>query len=363
MAEHFTQGTIMKLKGAIIGNGFIANHGHFPAYLKRNDVSIIAVSDIVKRDHPDNRLNYVYFNDYKQMLDQINDLHFVDISTHAGSHYEIAKDCLNHGLHVLCEKPLTINFSQALELYKLAQKNKLILFPCHNYKHSPVVKSIKRVVKSNKIGKIHTVTLNTFRNTHAVGTNDWKPDWRRYKNLSGGGIAMDHGSHSLYLTFDWLECYPSSVCAFGHNKNTNIYDTEDTFNASFLFPNGKQAHVFLTWTAGVRKVIYTLQGERGAIRVEEDDMEVAIMREHDKDSISHKAAWDFERTKISSDWMDSSHVNWFNSMFDKFIYAIEKQQIEHSDIKDALWCVHCIESAYKSINQDNKKIVIPDIGV
>jgi len=173
---------------------------------------------------------------------------------------------------------------------------------------------------------------------------------------------MDHGSHSLYLTFDWLKNYPQTVSAFSQNSNS-AYDTEDSFNAVFSYPNGKQAHIFLTWTAGVRKVIYTIQGKKGAIKVEEDDMEIAIMSDLNDASISHKAKWDFEHVKITSNWMDSSHVNWFNSMFDEFMKAIIENHVEHLEIKDALWCVNCIESAYKSINNNNGKVIIPDIGV
>ena len=69
--------------------------------------------------------------------------------------------------------------------------------------HASVVKAINEIIDSGKIGKVRSVTLNTFRNTHAKGVREWKTDWRRHKKWSGGGITMDHGSHSFYLTFDW----------------------------------------------------------------------------------------------------------------------------------------------------------------
>ena len=57
------------------------------------------------------------------------------------------------------------------------------------------------------------MTLQTFRNTHAKGVSEWRPNWRRERKYSGGGIAMDHGSHTFYLAFEWLKSYPTSISA------------------------------------------------------------------------------------------------------------------------------------------------------
>src|SRR6185437_2589392 len=124
-------------------------------------------------------------------------------------------------------------------------------------------------------GQVRLVTLQTFRNTHAKGVDEWRRDWRRQHRYSGGGIAMDHGSHTFYLAFDWLGAFPTSITA--KMSATAGFDTEDNFSCSMDFPNGGTATAHLTWTAGVRKVIYTIHGERGAVRVEDDDVEVAVM--------------------------------------------------------------------------------------
>ena len=194
---------------------------------------------------------------------------FVDITTPPSAHAEIAHAALDRGLHVLCEKPLTTTTAEARALLDHARRAKRVLYPCHNYKHAPVIKTVRGILDAGTIGNVSLVTLHTFRNTHARGVSEWRPDWRRERRYSGGGIAMDHGSHTFYLAFDWLGTYPTSITA--QMSTLGSFDTEDNLACSITFPNGT-ASAHLSWTAGMRRVIYTLHGERGAIRVEDDDV-------------------------------------------------------------------------------------------
>lgn len=345
-----------KLKGALIGYGFICSKGHYPAYIKRDDVEIVAICDI-SIDKIDNLPpGIAKYNSYENLLANEKDLDFVDIATNAANHAEVILACLDAKTHVLCEKPLVCSVQELDQVVLTAKKNKRVIFPCHNYKHAPVVKAIREIIDSGKIGEINSVSINTLRNTHAVGAKHWKPDWRRNKKLSGGGIAMDHGSHSLYLIFEWLKGYPHSVTANCINRNPQ-FDTEDNFNGTFEFANG-HANIQLSWTAGIRKVIYTLQGTKGAITVDDDNMEVALMEENSSEEISHKAKWTTENYTISSDWMDSSHVSWFNSMFDKFKTCIKDMKIINDEFKDAYHCIMAIMKAYESSDNNSVKISI-----
>ncbi len=350
-----------KLRGAIVGYGFISSKGHMPAYQERikkhKDVEIVAICDICPERKLDVPAGVRFYTDYQKLLAEESQLDFLDVSTHAADHHRIAKTALLKGLHVLCEKPLTTSIADAQDLIQTAMACKRVLFPCHNYKHAPVVNAIREVVNSGKIGKVRSITLNTFRNTHAVGTQEWKPDWRRFKEYSGGGIAMDHGSHSLYLTFEWLGGYPKSVTASAQNASYPKYDTEDSFSAVYEFDTG-HANLYLTWTAGVRKVIYTIQGEKGALTVDDDHIQLAIKSLKDDVGSSHKADWSVENYNITSDWMDSSHVSWFNSMFDKFKTAILHNDYQNNEIMDAFACIQSIMKAYESIEKNSTKILI-----
>jgi predicted dehydrogenase len=205
------------------------------------------------------------------------------------------------------------------------------------------------------------VTLETFRNTHAKGVPEWNTHWRRQVRWSGGGIAMDHGSHTFYLTFDWLRAWPAAVTAKMSNQEPSRWDTEDNFSAVLTFPGGALAHVHLTWTAGVRKVIYTVQGERGAVTVDDDDLQIAVMRATGGPDVAQGAVtWDVERRTIASDWMDASHTRWFNAMFDQFHAAIASGDHAGAEAQDAYRCIEIITTAYRSAADGCRELPLGD---
>lgn len=342
-----------RLRGALIGYGFIGGQGHVPAYLKRSDVEIVAVADIcaARRSLVPNLLpRAAVYDSHRALFAAERDrLDFVDIATPPCDHAAIAHDALDCGMHVLCEKPFTTRLWDAAALLEHASEARRVIFPAHNYRHAPVVTAIREILESGRIGKIRSVTLETFRNTHAKGVSEWNTHWRRQRQTSGGGIAMDHGSHTFYLVFDWLGGWPSAITAKLMNQEPARWDTEDNFSAVLTFPGGTLAHVHLTWTAGVRKVIYTLHGEHGAITVDDDDLQLAVVRETDGPDIGRGAVtWDVERRKIESDWMDASHTRWFNAMFDRFLGAMSAGDFAGKDAQDAYRCVEAITTAYRS---------------
>ena len=355
------------LRGAVIGYGFIAGKGHVPAYVERarrlHDVEVVAVADIcaprreaVAATLPAAR---IYESAEALLAAEAGALDFVDIATPPSDHAAIAHAALEAGLHVLCEKPLTTSVADAHALLEHARRAKRVLFPCHNYKHAPVVKAIREVIHSGRIGRVRSVTLSTFRNTHAKGVPEWKTDWRRQRRYSGGGIAMDHGSHSFYLAFEWMGAYPTAVTAKMSNLEPARWDTEDNISAVLTFPTGL-AHAHLSWTAGVRKVIYSIQGERGALTVDDDNLELAVMERTSGPEVAQGAVrWKTERRSISSDWMDASHVSWFNSLFDQFRSAIAEGSWVGAEAREAFLCVQLIDAAYRSAADGCRELQIP----
>jgi predicted dehydrogenase len=162
---------------------------------------------------------------------------------------------------------------------------------------------------------------------------EWLPDWRRIRSYAGGGIAMDHGAHTFYLVFDWLGSHPLGITA--KMTSQGAYDTEDNFTCTVTFPTGV-AMARLTWNASVRKVIYTIHGDRGAIRLEDDDIEVTVRGEP------------VQRLSIASHWGDASHKEWFGAILDRFSAAIDAGEFVGPDARDGVLCVRLFETAYAS---------------
>ena len=334
------------LRGAIVGFGFISERGHLPAYALPGPTrfEIVAVADTCSARREKARAAIPgarVYESHEQLLEaERGRLDFVDVTTPPCDHARIARDALSRGLHVLCEKPLATSGSEARGMATHAREMRRVLFPCHNYKHAPVIKAVRQALDSGGIGPVHLVTLQTFRNTHAKGVDEWRRDWRRENRFSGGGIAMDHGSHTFYLAFDWFGEYPTAISAKMSAQGT--FDTEDNFSCALTFPSGT-ATAHLSWTAGVRKVIYTIHGERGAIRVEDDDVEVALMS-----GGAGPATWEMKKQKIASEWMDASHVGWFRSLFNQFAAAIAHEEFFGKETEDSVRCVELITTAYAS---------------
>jgi len=205
------------------------------------------------------------------------------------------------------------------------------------------------VSDDGRIGRVRLVTLQTFRNTHARGVPEFRPDWRSERRLSGGGIGMDHGSHTFYLAFDWLGGFPLSISA--KTAALGGFDTEDDLSCTMTFPRGV-ASAHLTWNAGIRKVIYTVHGDRGAIRVEDDDVEVSTMQV----SEDGRTTWEFDRQRRPSNWMDASHVHWFRSVFERFAATIETRDWVGRETLESLKCIELIETAYESARQGSREL-------
>jgi len=97
---------------------------------------------------------------YNDWLGQVDG---VIIATPTKFHYEIAKDCLSKGKHVLIEKPLTKNIEEAIELFEIAKKNKLTLHIGHVERFNAAVQELKKVVSEPYLIESHRIGPFTAR--------------------------------------------------------------------------------------------------------------------------------------------------------------------------------------------------------
>jgi predicted dehydrogenase len=345
------------VRGALVGFGFIAESGHAPEYGRRQangQVEIVALADgcAARREAAARAFpNAKVYESHLALLEQEADrLDYVDITTPPYAHAEVAHAALSRGLHVLCEKPIATSGDAARSMSEHAVRARRVVFPCHNYRHAPVVEEVRSVLASGAIGAVHLVTLQTFRTTHARGVREWRPDWRRERKLAGGGIAMDHGSHTFYLAFEWLKGYPTSVTA--KFDTLDHYDTEDNFSCTLTFPAGI-ATAHLTWTAGVRKVLYTLHGSRGAITVDDD-----VVTVHRADGGGAVSSQPVQQRVLSSHWMDASHKEWFGRLFDEFLQAVRDDDYVGARMTDAIHCIETIDAAYESAARNSREVAV-----
>ena len=118
------------------------------------------------------------------------------------------------GLHVLCEKPLAATIDEARAMLRHATRApSACSTPATT---TSTRRSSRRCAASSNRAASARFTSSRCRPS-ATRTRraspEWRTDWRRERRYSGGGIAMDHGSHTFYLAFEWLRAYPTAITA------------------------------------------------------------------------------------------------------------------------------------------------------
>lgn len=81
----------------------------------------------------------------------------VVIATPPATHYEIARNCMEHGLHVLVEKPITLNSRDAADLIKVAEANNCVLMVGHTFEYNSAVRAVKQMIRDGELGDIYYI--------------------------------------------------------------------------------------------------------------------------------------------------------------------------------------------------------------
>lgn len=186
-----------KIKVGVIGVGFIGA-AHVEALRRLNFVSVEAISDdaSVIAEKAMQLGVEKYYKDYRQLLAD-KEIDCVHICTPNFLHYEMAKEALLAGKHVVCEKPLTTGKAEAEELVALAREKRLVHATNFNVRFYPLMHELSSIIKNGELGNIFSV--------HGSYLQDWlfhstDYNWRLEPDLSGDSRAVaDIGSHWIDL--------------------------------------------------------------------------------------------------------------------------------------------------------------------
>lgn len=212
-----------KIKAGIIGCGGIANGKHLPALKEADMVEITAFCDIIEARAQKAAAAYgapdaQVFVDYKELLQL--DLDVVYVCTPNRSHSCITVDALHAGKHVMCEKPMAINYAEAQKMVEAAKRTGKLLTIGYQNRCRQDSLYLKRECEKGALGEIYYAKAKAIRR-RAV------PTWGVFLNEEeqGGGPLIDIGTHALDLTLWMMDNYkPKYVVGTAYHKLNN--DTE-----------------------------------------------------------------------------------------------------------------------------------------
>src|SRR5713101_4307661 len=158
------------LRGAMIGFGNVAVHGHLPGWLARRDARIVAVTDAEPARQAEwaARLPASRWYDSTPALLADDELDFVDICTPPSSHAALIRAALDRGRHVLCEKPLVGSLEELVALRARAVGAGRVLHTVHNWHHAPIVQRTAELVAEGAIGRVIHADWQTLRTRPAA---------------------------------------------------------------------------------------------------------------------------------------------------------------------------------------------------
>jgi predicted dehydrogenase len=203
------------IRWAMVGGGIGSQIGyiHRSAALRDNNFQLVAGAfDINPERGKDFGINLHVdpercYPDYKTMFAEEakreDGIQAVSIATPNGTHYEITKEALNAGLHVVCEKPLCFTTKEALELEELAKVKNRVVGITYGYAGHQVIEQARKMIENGDLGEIRIVKMQFAHGFHseAVEGNSASTKWRVDPKVAGPSYVLgDVGTHPLYIS-------------------------------------------------------------------------------------------------------------------------------------------------------------------
>lgn len=265
-------------------------------------------------------------------------LEAVVIATPAATHFELARQALLAGKHVLVEKPLAMSSQEVEELILLADKQQRVLMVGHTFEYNPAVLKIKELLDQGQIGDVYyaySVRVNLGR-----VQRDLNALW---------SIAP----HDISILIFLLSCLPVEVSARGVS---HLHDgIEDVVFATLLFPNNILAHIHASWLDPGKLRQMTLVGSQKMI-VYDDVASEGKVRVYDKGvlRIEDSRIYGEFQYKLHSGDIYIPKIDLSEPLSNEcahFIECIQHNKRPRSDGLDGLRVVKVLEAAQRSLQQ------------
>lgn len=338
-----------KVRVGIVGTGGIARYRHIPAFQKNPNAEVVAVADVISESATAVAKEYgipSIYTDFNEMFAK-EQLDAAIICTPNMYHAPSTIAALEHGLHVLCEKPMALDPNEAQTMLDASKKAGKILTIGFHYRHMGNVRAAKSVVDSGELGKVYMTRVQAIRRRGI-------PSWGSFvhKHIQGGGAMIDYGVHLLDSAL-WLMGNPKPVEVsaslsqyLGKAPNVNPwgewnykeFTVEDQVAAFVRFDNGSTMILECSWALNVPSSVenISLSGTQAGLEVFPLSMNKA---EHGM------------LTNVKPDWLAGEKLDPGDVQTANFVDAILSNTKPIVQPEEGLQVTQLIDAMYRSAEQ------------
>jgi predicted dehydrogenase len=274
------------------------------------------------------------FSDFSQLINS-QTIDALVVATPTATHFKLALQALERGIHVLVEKPLAETSDQCRELIKTAKSQGCILFVGHVFLHSSPLAKLKELVVSGELGRINYISSRRL-NLGPVR-----------KDVSA---LYDLATHDISMMLHLLDCKPMRVSCTGIDLlNPNIHDV---CNLSMHFPGSRMGMIHVSWLDPRKERLLTVVGDRKMAVY--DDLDQEKIKIYDKGIVAPPVTGDFAEFQFSYRYGDSycpyiQEKEPLKAECGEFIRCIQQTQVPLTDGANGLAVVEVLEAANQSM--------------
>ena len=342
------------LRGALFGSGQVTNY-HMHAWQEIDSVEIVAVANRtidkayklaeefkIGRDH--------VYSSHKMILEKEH-IDFVDIATAPAIHYDQVIDAINHGKHILCQKPFSTDIASAVDMTNTAKDAGLLLSINENWRWRSWYRKIKNILENEMIGNPSYLYIRRHNNATLPTLKGLEPqlaEKQPYTINLDRLILFEWGIHVVDVT-RFLFGEPVSVFA-DTLKVSQHFKGEDRILLVLSY-NDRHALLDLSWAtisddeevSQFEKV--EIEGDKGSIRLDPD-----------MDSMLHVKTQDGEQIIPASSLKESEEYQISYTRTHKdFIESLRSGNLPESYAAENLKTFALVFAAYQSA--DEKRVI------
>lgn len=194
----------MAIRVGIMGASF-AKAAYLPALATIDDVEVVAIASarMESAQSVAGAFNVPHaYDDWQAMLDN-HELDLVGIATPTIYHAPMALAALEHGAHVLCEKPMAMNQDESLHMLEKAEALNRVHIIGHELRFNPNRRKIRQLIAEGAIGEVRHANIANITPTWGNPASRPKNDWWSMEDMGGGRLGAN-GSHQFDLLRFWL---------------------------------------------------------------------------------------------------------------------------------------------------------------